>query len=205
MAACRRAASSSLVGPPGEFLRAAAAIPAASAPTKPPPAKRLTENSSPTFASSGDPCLDFFFHVVPGTPAASVASLLATAWCAEPATALRLVCNLRGVRGTGKSDREGFYAAALWMHGCHSATLALNAGPIAGFGYLKDLPRSSTASSTAASRRGRPGRRPASPPQEVASSLAAGPASGVPAAAAVASSAPAMRVRLDALGRSHAT
>ncbi|CAN6200933.1 unnamed protein product [Urochloa humidicola] len=141
MAACRRAAvSCNLVGPPPGFLRSAAAIPASSAPTKPPPAKRLTENASPTFASSGDPCLDFFFHVVPGTPAERVTSLLAAAWAAEPLTALRLACNLLGVRGTGKSDREGFYAAALWMHECHPATLALNAPSIVEFGYLKVLP-----------------------------------------------------------------
>nr|CAB3471027.1 unnamed protein product [Digitaria exilis] len=159
-AACRRAVSFTLLGPPAESLRAtaakAAATPAtgdmfldlldanfnkATPPPKPQPAKTRTENSSPTFASSGDPCLDFFFQVVPGTPASSVTSLLATAWSAEPSTALRLTCNLRGVRGTGKSDREGFYAAALWMHGCHPTTLALNARPIAAdFGYLKDLP-----------------------------------------------------------------
>ncbi|KAL6656958.1 hypothetical protein ACP70R_004738 [Stipagrostis hirtigluma subsp. patula] len=157
VAAGRRAVPYTLLGPPAESLRAAAAV--AARPTtgdvfldlldanfnKPttslkPPAKALTANASPTFVSSGDPCLDFFFHVVPGTPAASVTSLLASAWAAEPATALRLACNLRGVRGTGKSDREGFYAAALWMHGCHPATLALNARPIAEFGYLKDLP-----------------------------------------------------------------
>ncbi|XP_048537722.1 uncharacterized protein LOC125516319 [Triticum urartu] len=102
--------------------------------------KALTENSSPTFVSSGDPCLDFFFHVVPGTPAASVASLLAAAWAADPVTALRLVANLRGVRGSGKSDREGFYAAALWLHARHPATLARNAASVAAFGYLKDLP-----------------------------------------------------------------
>ncbi|GJM97827.1 hypothetical protein PR202_ga14783 [Eleusine coracana subsp. coracana] len=156
-AACRRAVSYTLLGPPAESLRAAAARAVAAAPTtgdafldlmdanfnkptKPPPAKTLTENSSPTFVSSGDPCLDFFFHVVPGTPATSVASLIADAWAAEPITALRLVCNLRGVRGTGKSDREGFYAAALWMHGCHPTTLALNARPVSEFGYLKDFP-----------------------------------------------------------------
>ncbi|KAL6855890.1 hypothetical protein ACP4OV_018692 [Aristida adscensionis] len=156
-AACRGAGSYGLRGPPPESLRAAAAAAAAPPSTgdvfldlldanfnkptpKPQPAKALTTNASPTFASSGDPCLDFFFHVVPGTPAPSVASLLASAWAAEPATALRLACNLRGVRGTGKSDREGFYAAALWMHGCHPATLALNARPIAELGYLKDLP-----------------------------------------------------------------
>ena len=104
------------------------------------PGKALTENSSPTFVSSGDPCLDFFFQVVPSTPAASVASLLAAAWAADPATALRLVANLRGVRGSGKSDREGFYAAALWLHAHHPATLARNAASVAAFGYLKDLP-----------------------------------------------------------------
>ncbi|CAL4971017.1 unnamed protein product [Urochloa decumbens] len=111
----------------------------ASAPA--PAGKTLTENLSPTFASSGDPCLDFFFHVVPGTPGATVSALLSAAWSADPATALRLVANLRGVRGSGKSDREGFYATALWLHARHPRTLALNAGPLAAdFGYLKDLP-----------------------------------------------------------------
>ncbi|WVZ79156.1 hypothetical protein U9M48_026767 [Paspalum notatum var. saurae] len=161
-AACRKAVSYALLGPPAESLRASAARAAEAAAampttgdafldlmdanfntpppkTKPAPKKVLTENASPTFVSSGDPCLDFFFHVVPGTPAESVTSLLANAWAAEPDTALRLACNLRGVRGTGKSDREGFYAAALWMHGCHPSTFALNAEPVAEFGYLKDL------------------------------------------------------------------
>ncbi|CAL5059944.1 unnamed protein product [Urochloa decumbens] len=112
----------------------------AAASTPAPAGKTLTENLSPTFASSGDPCLDFFFHVVPGTPGATVSALLSAAWSADPATALRLVANLRGVRGSGKSDREGFYAAALWLHARHPRTLALNAGPLASFGYLKDLP-----------------------------------------------------------------
>nr|XP_051229503.1 uncharacterized protein LOC127347350 [Lolium perenne] len=156
-AACRRAVSYTLLGPPAESLRAAAAAATAAAPAtgdqfvdlldanfnKPPPtppAKTRTENNSPTFSTSGDPCLDFFFHVVPGTPPESVSSLLADAWAKEPTTALRLACNLRGVGGTGKSDREGFYAAALWMHTCHPATLALNVRSVAEFGYLKDLP-----------------------------------------------------------------
>uniref|UniRef100_A0A0E0LE48 Uncharacterized protein n=1 Tax=Oryza punctata TaxID=4537 RepID=A0A0E0LE48_ORYPU len=157
-AACRRA-SYTLLGPPVERLRAAvsaAADHAAAAssgdpfvdlldsnfnkPKPTPPAKRLTENASPTFASSGDPCLDFFFHVVPDTPASTVTNLLSAAWTAEPNTALRLACNLRGVRGTGKSDHEGFYATALWMHDHHPKTLALNAPSVAEFGYLKDLP-----------------------------------------------------------------
>ncbi|KAG8070040.1 hypothetical protein GUJ93_ZPchr0006g43713 [Zizania palustris] len=101
--------------------------------------RRLTENLSPMFVSSGDACLGFF-HVVPGTPAASVALLLAGAWEVDPATTLQLVANLRGVRGFGKSDRDGFYAAVLWLHAHHPATLALNATSVSAFGYLKDLP-----------------------------------------------------------------
>uniref|UniRef100_A0A452ZN20 TROVE domain-containing protein n=1 Tax=Aegilops tauschii subsp. strangulata TaxID=200361 RepID=A0A452ZN20_AEGTS len=85
------------------------------------PRRALTENCSATYANSGNPCLDFFFQVVPDT-------------------ALRLACNLRGVRGTGKSDREGFYAAALWMHEHHPRTLACNVAALAEFGYLKDFP-----------------------------------------------------------------
>jgi hypothetical protein len=44
------------------------------------------------------------------------------------------------VRGSGKSDREGFYASAIWLHARHPRTLALNAAPLTDFGYLKDLP-----------------------------------------------------------------
>ncbi|KAF7083920.1 hypothetical protein CFC21_087645 [Triticum aestivum] len=143
-------AASALVGPPEAATAVGAAAPTGDAfvdlldasfnKATVGAGKALTENSSPTFVSSGDPCLDFFFHVVPGTPAASVASLLAAAWAADPVTALRLVANLRGVRGSGKSDREGFYAAALWLHARHPATLARNAASVAAFGYLKDLP-----------------------------------------------------------------
>ncbi|KAF8691274.1 hypothetical protein HU200_040399 [Digitaria exilis] len=141
-AAAAAAAAAEAAAPTGEeFLDAIdASFNKPAAPAAGPDGKALTENLSPTFVSSGDPCLDFFFHVVPGTPAASVAALLAAAWDADPATALRLVANLRGVRGSGKSDREGFYAAALWLHDRHPRTLALNAASVAAFGYLKDLP-----------------------------------------------------------------
>lgn len=100
----------------------------------------LTENFSPTFLSAGNPCLDFFFHVVPRTPANSLISRLELAWIHDPLTTLKLICNLRGVRGTGKSDKEGFYTSALWLHKNHPKTLALNLRVFADFGYLKDLP-----------------------------------------------------------------
>ncbi|XP_020161000.1 uncharacterized protein [Aegilops tauschii subsp. strangulata] len=104
------------------------------------PRRALTENCSATYANSGNPCLDFFFQVVPDTPPERVRSLLAAAWAHDAPTALKLACNLRGVRGTGKSDKEGFYAAALWMHENHPRTLACNVAALAEFGYLKDFP-----------------------------------------------------------------
>ncbi|WMV47988.1 hypothetical protein MTR67_041373 [Solanum verrucosum] len=103
------------------------------------PLRGLTENNSATFISSGNPCLDFFFHVVPDTPPDDLIGRLELAWAHNPLTALKLICNLRGVRGTGKSDKEGFYAAAFWLHYTHPKTLACNVHAFADFGYFKDL------------------------------------------------------------------
>ncbi|XP_059633469.1 uncharacterized protein LOC132276171 [Cornus florida] len=109
-------------------------------PSRSRPPMGYTENMSATYLSTGNPCLDFFFHVVPGTPAHSLTGRLQSAWDHNPLTALKLVCNLRGVRGTGKSDKEGYYSAALWIHNHHPKTLACNVGSLADFGYFKDLP-----------------------------------------------------------------
>jgi len=99
-----------------------------------------TENFSPTFLSTGNPCLDFFFQVVPDTPSEYLIQQLPLAWAHDALTTLKLICNLRGVRGTGKSDKKGFYTSALWLHKTHPKTLALNVKALADFGYLKDLP-----------------------------------------------------------------
>ncbi|XWS39114.1 hypothetical protein CRYUN_Cryun18bG0022400 [Craigia yunnanensis] len=104
------------------------------------PPRGRTENFSPTFLSSGNPCLDFFFHVVPDTPSDQLIQRLELAWAHNSLTALKLICNLRGVRGTGKSDKEGFYTAAIWLFSKHPKTLALNLKAIAEFGYFKDFP-----------------------------------------------------------------
>ncbi|KAG8648368.1 hypothetical protein MANES_09G186000v8 [Manihot esculenta] len=79
-------------------------------------------------------------RVVPNTPPDSIRRRLQNAWQANPLITLKLICNLRGVRGTGKSDKEGFYAAAIWLHQLHPKTLACNVSSIANFGYFKDLP-----------------------------------------------------------------
>lgn len=99
----------------------------------------LTENMSATYLSTGNPCLDFFFHVVPDTPAEELKQRLELAWKHDPLTTLKLICNLRGVRGTGKSDKESYYSAALWLHEHHPQTFASNVESFANFGYYKDL------------------------------------------------------------------
>ncbi|XVE90060.1 hypothetical protein DITRI_Ditri20bG0046500 [Diplodiscus trichospermus] len=99
----------------------------------------VTENGSATFLSSGNPCLVFFFHVVPNTSPDSLKERLRLAWAHNPLTTLKLICNLRGVRGTGKSDKEGFFTAAFWLHGYHPKTLACNLDSFADFGCFKDL------------------------------------------------------------------
>ncbi|OMO53838.1 hypothetical protein CCACVL1_28308 [Corchorus capsularis] len=104
------------------------------------PPRGRTENNSATFLSSGNPCLDFFFHVVPDTPSDQLFQRLELAWAHDSLTTLKLVCNLRGVRGTGKSDKQGFYMAAIWLFSKHPKTLALNLRAIAEFGYFKDFP-----------------------------------------------------------------
>ncbi|KAI3955264.1 hypothetical protein MKW98_020897 [Papaver atlanticum] len=117
-----------------------------SPPSPPPPAfpshhlRGFTENGSATYVSSDNPLLDFFFHVVPDTPHESVTERLESAWNFDPLKALKLICNLRGVRGTGKSDKEGLYASALWLHKNHPKTLVSNLKAMADFGYFKDLP-----------------------------------------------------------------
>ncbi|KAL2630015.1 hypothetical protein R1flu_014701 [Riccia fluitans] len=98
----------------------------------------LTENMSATYLSSGSACLDFFFQVVPDTGVRLI-GLLDKAWREDALTALKLVMHLRGVRGTGKSDKENFYYAALWLQQEHPKTLLANLAMVAEFGYFKDL------------------------------------------------------------------
>ncbi|KAK9748881.1 hypothetical protein RND81_02G087700 [Saponaria officinalis] len=110
------------------------------APASPPPQMGFTENNSATFLETGNPCLDLFFQVVPDTPSDSLIDRVESAWSHNPLTTLKLICNLRGVRGTGKSDKNGFYTAALWLHKNHPKTLACNLPSFAEFGYFKDFP-----------------------------------------------------------------
>ncbi|KAI3829075.1 hypothetical protein L1987_03189 [Smallanthus sonchifolius] len=99
----------------------------------------FTENSSATYLSSQNPCLDFFFHVVPDTPPEDLLNRLDLAWNHNPLTMLKLICNLRAVRGSRKWDKQSFYTAAIWLHKHHPKTLASNIPILVELGYFKDL------------------------------------------------------------------
>ncbi|KAL6176490.1 hypothetical protein ACLB2K_053123 [Fragaria x ananassa] len=108
-------------------------------PTTPKPPMGFRENNSATYLSSGNPCFDHLFHVVPDTPSSYLHQQLPLAWAHDALTTLKLICNLRGVHGAGKSNKGGFYTAALWLHSHHPKTLACNVACFAEFGYFKDL------------------------------------------------------------------
>ncbi|CAI5488156.1 unnamed protein product [Closterium sp. Naga37s-1] len=69
------------------------------------PERGLTENFAHTYVSSGSACVDFLFHVLPQTERDDAHRRLEAAWAEDPATALRLMMQLRAVRGTAKRGR----------------------------------------------------------------------------------------------------
>ncbi|KAI5329961.1 hypothetical protein L3X38_029358 [Prunus dulcis] len=81
--------------------------------------------------SYGNPCLDLYFLVLPGTPDSGsyLKQLLPLAWSHNSLTTLKLICKLLG---RNCDLEELFYTAALWLHQNHPKTLAHNLLPIAG-------------------------------------------------------------------------
>ncbi|CAI7757370.1 unnamed protein product [Closterium sp. NIES-53] len=103
------------------------------------PERGLTENLADTYVSSGSACVDFLFHVLPQTERNDAHRRLEAAWADDPATALRLVMQLRAVRGTGKSDRSSFFHCVTWLYQNHPRTLVQNLWLVPEFGCFKDL------------------------------------------------------------------
>lgn len=48
------------------------------------PPMGLTENSAPMYFSSGNPCQDFFIHVVSGTPYDKLTQRIELSWAHDP-------------------------------------------------------------------------------------------------------------------------
>ncbi|RWR78839.1 hypothetical protein CKAN_00739100 [Cinnamomum micranthum f. kanehirae] len=89
-------------------------------------------NLSPTFQSSGNPCLDFF-NMEQYTPRETVRELLRRAWAHNPLTTLKLILRRR-------VNSHGLLAlVVLWLHQNHPKTLAWNVRWFAEVGYMKYL------------------------------------------------------------------
>ncbi|PWA53663.1 hypothetical protein CTI12_AA442970 [Artemisia annua] len=101
--------------------------------------KTRTENNSATYRTTQHPNLDFFFHVTPDTSRQTLITKLESSWAHDPLTTLKLICNLRGIRGTGKTNKESFYTCSIWLHNNHASTLVCNIPVLVEFGYFKDL------------------------------------------------------------------
>ncbi|OQV15405.1 hypothetical protein BV898_10415 [Hypsibius exemplaris] len=82
-----------------------------------PDERTLTENAAGAFASSGDKCLDFFATVVRDTSVETVLQGFLDAWNEDPEKAVKLLLNLRDIRG-GKGEKKVslvlLYALSCW-------------------------------------------------------------------------------------------
>ncbi|KAI8603449.1 hypothetical protein EDD21DRAFT_368998 [Dissophora ornata] len=109
-----------------------------SAPSKLDPNITTTENGAPTFVSSGDPRLDFFFEVLQGTEPDTVRRLVRESWAYNPLDTLRLIFQLRSIVH-GKGEREAFYICMDFLREEHPQTLLFNLRFVPDHGYWKDL------------------------------------------------------------------
>jgi len=102
------------------------------------PNMTLTANGAPTFSSTGDVCLDFFFEVLRGTDNDTIQRLARTAWESNPLDTLKLIFHLRSVLH-GKGERKEFYTCLDYLRKDHPRTLLYNLRFIPDHGYWKDL------------------------------------------------------------------
>ena len=100
--------------------------------------KRTTENNSPTYDSSGNPLLDFFFEALPTISKAELFTLFNHAWLQDNSKATKLLFHLRDVR-VGKGEQKLFYELIVWLRHYHPNTLHANLRLFPRFGYYKDL------------------------------------------------------------------
>ncbi|KAF9183642.1 hypothetical protein BGZ50_004115 [Haplosporangium sp. Z 11] len=102
------------------------------------PVMTTTANNAPTFASSGDARLDFFFEVLKDTDAETIQRLARRSWAVDPLDTLRLIFQLRSVIH-GKGERKEFYVCMDFLRKEHPKTLLYNLRFISDHGYWKDL------------------------------------------------------------------
>ncbi|KAF9169294.1 hypothetical protein BGX21_010727 [Mortierella sp. AD011] len=101
-------------------------------------AMTMTENGAPTYATTGDARLDFFFEVLHGTEASTIQRLVRNSWAVHPLDTLRLIFQLRSILH-GKGERKEFYICLDFLQKEHPKTLLYNLRFIPDHGYWKDL------------------------------------------------------------------
>jgi len=100
--------------------------------------KARTENNAPTFSTSGDPRVDFFFGVIEQSRKERTIDLLQDSWRVEPLDTLKLLANLRDIRD-GKGIRVQYQECLYWLYQNHPKTLYENLEQLVCFGYWKDI------------------------------------------------------------------
>ncbi|XP_021953870.1 uncharacterized protein LOC110850677 [Folsomia candida] len=100
--------------------------------------RSVTENNAPTFSTSDDHRLDFYFGVMDQTSKDTTLSLLKKAWAQDPTDTLKLLANVRDIR-KGKGMRPQYQQCLYWIYVNHPKTLYNNLETLLTFGYWKDV------------------------------------------------------------------
>eukprot|EP01036_Dinobryon_divergens_P029702 gene29702-38833_t len=98
----------------------------------------LTENGSPTFASSGSARLNLFFQVAENSGRDLMRNLLDASWAENSLDTLQIIAQLRDIR-SGKADKSSAYHALEWLMEKHPLTCIENLKNLVEVGYWKDI------------------------------------------------------------------
>ena len=98
----------------------------------------LTENGSPTLASSGSARLDLFFQVTEHSERDLVRERLDASWAENSLDTLQIIAQLRDIR-SGKGDKSSAYYAVEWLLENHPLTCIENLKNLVDVGYWKDI------------------------------------------------------------------
>ncbi|XP_054162017.1 uncharacterized protein LOC128959989 [Oppia nitens] len=98
----------------------------------------VTENKAPTFGTSADPRVDFFFHIIEDAQKDKTLDLLIKSWDCHSLDTLKLMAHMRDCRN-GKGIRRQYHMCLVWLFNNQFPTLMANLKELVSFGYWKDL------------------------------------------------------------------
>jgi Domain of unknown function (DUF2828) len=101
--------------------------------------RTVNEKGAVAFKSTLNPCLDIFFQFVrDADKKLNIPRLLEAAWEADPLITLKIIFQLRDIRG-GKGERKLGRTCLLWLAQNHPNTLKANLWAVVEFGRWDDL------------------------------------------------------------------